>query len=74
MARDTIKVVLTSEEALEVRTAMIARLHVDLVNGGDGALLRGILRKLGWSRDLAAPAPYEGEDINAEAADRVERG
>lgn len=57
-AQGSVRIVLTVEEVIELRTAMIVRLHVERVNGHSGATQEALLKKLGWSRDVSPP---EGE-------------
>ena len=60
-----LKVILTEEEVLEVRSALLVRLHVERINGGGTGprdqLLSTLLRKLGYTAHLPRAAPPEGE-------------
>lgn len=65
-----LKVVLTEEEAVQLRASVLIRLHVERVNGGGGPqdeMLSALLVKLGYTAHLAPPrhlprvAPPEGE-------------
>lgn len=60
-AQGSVKIVLTVEEVIELRTAMIVRLHVERVNGHSGERQASLLRKLGWVEPERIVTPPEGE-------------